>query len=246
MTYVEGASLHQDRGGSTVFARYAFNELVSFVAGWAILLDYVILIAITALLGDAVPAASSGVRSAHGGEALGAGARDHRLGRAQQHPRLRRAPRAARRDRCVAGDLALQALHRRARAGAVLQPARRSLDPIHLGSAPTLVGPDLRADDHGRRVHEPRVGVGALGRGARSAAPGLKRLVWSTTGTVAFLYVGIALVAVTALPVHGGAHGARRRRYLDAPMIGIVERFHPHWLGADAAATSSRRWRPSR
>ena len=28
MTYVEGASLHQDRGGSTVFARYAFNELV--------------------------------------------------------------------------------------------------------------------------------------------------------------------------------------------------------------------------
>ena len=47
MTYVEGASLHQDRGGSTVFARYAFNELVSFVAGWAILLDYVILIAVT-------------------------------------------------------------------------------------------------------------------------------------------------------------------------------------------------------
>ena len=27
MTYVEGASLHQERGGSTVFARYAFNEL---------------------------------------------------------------------------------------------------------------------------------------------------------------------------------------------------------------------------
>ena len=34
MTYVEGASLHQDRGGATVFARYAFNELVSFIAGW--------------------------------------------------------------------------------------------------------------------------------------------------------------------------------------------------------------------
>ena len=48
MTYVEGASLHQERGGSTVFARYAFNELVSFIAGWAILLDYMILIAITA------------------------------------------------------------------------------------------------------------------------------------------------------------------------------------------------------
>src|SRR5436190_14127979 len=47
MTYVEGASLHQERAGSTVFARYAFNELVSFVAGWAVLLDYVILLALT-------------------------------------------------------------------------------------------------------------------------------------------------------------------------------------------------------
>ena len=49
MTYVEGASLHQDRGGATVFARYAFNELWSFVAGWAILLDFLILIAIASL-----------------------------------------------------------------------------------------------------------------------------------------------------------------------------------------------------
>ena len=49
MTYTEGASLHQDRGGSTVFARYAFDELWSFVAGWAILLDYIILVAVTAL-----------------------------------------------------------------------------------------------------------------------------------------------------------------------------------------------------
>src|SRR3712207_8597293 len=50
LTYVEGASLHQERAGSTVFARYAFNELVSFVAGWAILLDFLILIAITAYM----------------------------------------------------------------------------------------------------------------------------------------------------------------------------------------------------
>src|SRR3954464_1481658 len=48
MTYVEGASLHPERAGSTVFARYGFNELVSFIAGWAILLDYTILIAVTA------------------------------------------------------------------------------------------------------------------------------------------------------------------------------------------------------
>jgi APA family basic amino acid/polyamine antiporter len=48
MSYVEAASLHQERGGATIIARYAFNELWSFVAGWAILLDYLILIALTA------------------------------------------------------------------------------------------------------------------------------------------------------------------------------------------------------
>ena len=48
LSYVEGASLHQERGGATIIARYAFNELWSFIAGWAILLDYVLLIAITA------------------------------------------------------------------------------------------------------------------------------------------------------------------------------------------------------
>ena len=42
------ASLHQERGGATVIARFGFNELWSFVAGWAILLDYLILIALTA------------------------------------------------------------------------------------------------------------------------------------------------------------------------------------------------------
>ena len=48
VSYMEGASLHQERGGATVIARYAFNELWSFVAGWAICLDYLILIALTA------------------------------------------------------------------------------------------------------------------------------------------------------------------------------------------------------
>ena len=47
-TYVEGNSLHPERGGASTFARYAFNELWSFVAGWAMLLDYLIVMAIGA------------------------------------------------------------------------------------------------------------------------------------------------------------------------------------------------------
>ncbi len=49
LSYIEGNSLHPERGGASTFARYAFNELVSFVAGWAILLDYLIVMAIGAL-----------------------------------------------------------------------------------------------------------------------------------------------------------------------------------------------------
>ncbi|HEY6779530.1 MAG TPA: amino acid permease, partial [Thermoleophilaceae bacterium] len=49
LTYVEGSSLHPERGGASTFARYAFNELWSFVAGWAIILDYIIVMAIAAI-----------------------------------------------------------------------------------------------------------------------------------------------------------------------------------------------------
>src|SRR5512144_2153556 len=49
LTDFEGMTLYPERGGSAVMARYGFNELVSFVAGWAILLDFLILIAISTL-----------------------------------------------------------------------------------------------------------------------------------------------------------------------------------------------------
>ncbi|HZK16395.1 MAG TPA: amino acid permease, partial [Solirubrobacterales bacterium] len=49
LTYGEGASMFRERGGSSTFARYAFNELVAFIAGWAILIDYLIVIALAAI-----------------------------------------------------------------------------------------------------------------------------------------------------------------------------------------------------
>jgi len=57
----------------------------------------------------------------------------------------------------------------------------------------------------------------------------LKRVVGSGTAVVVLLYAGIALVAVTALPVHGG-HTDLATRYMNAPMLGVVARTHPHWL----------------
>ena len=39
-TYAEGASMFPEAGGSSSFARHAFNEVASFFAGWALSLDY--------------------------------------------------------------------------------------------------------------------------------------------------------------------------------------------------------------
>src|SRR5918912_2935420 len=47
-TYAEGASMYPEAGGSSSFARHAFNEVASFFAGWALSLDYIITIAISA------------------------------------------------------------------------------------------------------------------------------------------------------------------------------------------------------
>src|SRR5437763_14457254 len=49
-TYAEGASMFPEAGGSSSFARHAFNEVASFFAGWALSLDYIITLAISAFL----------------------------------------------------------------------------------------------------------------------------------------------------------------------------------------------------
>ena len=41
--------MFRERGGSSSFARHAFNELIAFIAGWAILIDYLIVIALAAI-----------------------------------------------------------------------------------------------------------------------------------------------------------------------------------------------------
>jgi APA family basic amino acid/polyamine antiporter len=48
LTYAEMTATFHESGGSASFARHAFNDLISFIAGWGLLLDYVVTIAISA------------------------------------------------------------------------------------------------------------------------------------------------------------------------------------------------------
>src|SRR5207247_11342881 len=68
----EGASMFPEAGGSSSFARHAFNEVVSFFAGWGLSLDYIITVAISAFfvphyLGAFVPALGHGPWDVVGG-----------------------------------------------------------------------------------------------------------------------------------------------------------------------------------
>ncbi len=227
MTYAEGASMHQERSGSTVFARYAFNELISFAAGWAILLDYTILIAVTCYsathylrvfwhpLGDR-------------GESLGLALAFIALV-VLLNIRGVGWRRARRLTAIVTADLALQALI--VVLGLVLLFSPHALlHPIHLGSAPkwsdlvfalTVAAISFTSlESAAGLAGEVKIGAGAL-----------KRLVASATGTVVVVYVGIALVALSALPVHNG-HTQLATRYVNDPMVGIVTQLHPHWLAS--------------
>ncbi len=48
LTYAEGTAMFPEAGGSASFARHGFNDFVSFLAGWALMLSYVVTISISA------------------------------------------------------------------------------------------------------------------------------------------------------------------------------------------------------
>lgn len=239
MSYVEGASLHPEPGGSTVFARHAFNELVSFVAGWAMLLDYVILIAVTAFAATqylAVFWAPLG----HAAESLllsiaiigfvvvmsirgFAWRREFRVGL------------------IVVGALVFELIAIAIGLGQFFELKKIS-SQVHLGSYPTwssLVFA-LTVTTIAFTSVESASGMAgevSVGRGA------LRRLIASGTATVVIAYVGVAIFAVSALPLPGPTTAGHD--FGNAPVIDVLRQLHPHALsqafvyviGAVAAGT---------
>jgi APA family basic amino acid/polyamine antiporter len=226
MTYVEGSSLHPERAGSTVFARHAFNELWSFIAGWAVLLDFLILIAVTAFaathyiaafwgpLGSGVTEIAVAVAiivyvAARNIAGAGAGATIERL------------------SLLAIADLVLQALI--IVFGALLvvdiDGLTRSID---VGTSPQW-GDLLFALTISTVAFTSLESAAGLAGEVRVGRRGLKRLIASATASVMVIYVGISLVAVAALPVTPGASPLTGDA-LNAPVLAIVSTFEPAWL----------------
>jgi APA family basic amino acid/polyamine antiporter len=225
MTYVEGGVLHQERGGASALARYAFNELWSFVAGWAILLDYLIVIAIAAfsishyLQGFWHGAGGRGGEFAIAALAIAATAALNIRGLPVDRLRLVLAT----------GLLNLLALFAVLAVGLSLffDPGA-VVDSVDLGSAPQW--DDLIFGLVVATVALTGIEAASGFAGDVQAATGeLRRLVFMGTAVVLVVFVGVSAVAVMAVPI-SGTHTLLGTRYAEAPVLGIVTTFEPHWL----------------
>ncbi|MGH2968555.1 MAG: amino acid permease, partial [Solirubrobacteraceae bacterium] len=218
--YVEGASLHQERGGATVIARYAFNELWSFVAGWAICLDYLILIALTAFATTDYVAVFWDPFDSGAPEFLLAAAIVVAVAVVNvRGSSPRRFERAA---LLVLADLVLQLVVLAFGLALVFEPEVLT-DPGAIASTPSLEDllfafPLVLVAFSGIDASSGLAGQVAIGR------RGLKRLMTVRFLGAAVPYVGIALVASTALPVQPGTD------WVEAPMVGVAEGFEQSWL----------------
>jgi APA family basic amino acid/polyamine antiporter len=222
MTYVEGASLHPERAGSPVFARYAFNELVSFIAAWALVLDYTILIAVTALTVPSYLAVFWG----H----LGTGALELVIAFAVilyvalDNLTGVTAGRFRWRIGITAIDLVVQAAVIVLGLALAFHPHHLT-QSVHLGTAPSAS--DLAFALTIAVIAFTGLEAAASVAGEVSATrKQIKTLVGSGSALIVVVYVGIAIVGVGVLPVNDGIT-ALGTTHIKAPMVGVAEALHP-------------------
>ncbi len=233
LSYAEGAAMFRERGGSSSFARHAFNELIAFIAGWVILIDYLIVAALAAI---SVPHYLQPITpdlSAHGVEV---GIAALVIVAACLLNALNVTGRG--RERWLAGlalaDIALQLAVIVVGVLAVFHPDRLT-DQIHLFTDPSL--PDV--------VYAAVVAMLAYAgiEAAADLAPDLdvsrrdlRRVVSLGAIVVPLGYAAMAAVALMAVPVVAGPQGpetALGGEFVEAPILGVVSAYQPAWV-ADA------------
>jgi len=232
LTYVEAEAMVPERGGSATFARHAFrNELVSFIAGWAILMDFVIVIALAALsvphyltpiwsgfadgAQEVVTAAAVIVLTAMLTIAGVTGAGRQRLLGVISIAGVG-----------LLGAVVIVGLITSFDVGALtaeLDPFRSpSLeDVIYAGVIATVAFAGIEA-------------AANLAPDIPESAPvDLRKLVVAAATLVPLVYVGVSAVALMALPVHATPAGPQTplgTTYLENPVLGVVESFSPAWV----------------
>jgi basic amino acid/polyamine antiporter, APA family len=221
-TYAEATVMFPEAGGSSSFARHAFNELVSFVAAWGQMLNYVITVAISAYfvphylavfwepLGEAPGDILAGALVIAGLAVLN----------------IRGSQESAKLNLVLAvADLATQVVLVAIGVVLVLSP-EVLIDNVHLGVAPTWSDFALGIAV-GMIAYTGIETISNMAEEARDAAQTIPRSVGLTVAAVLALYLLIPVVALSAMPVVQDGAGsyttALGTEFAGDPILGIVE-----------------------
>ena len=228
-TYAEGAAMFPEAGGSSSFARHAFNEVVSFIAGWALTLDYILTIAISAFfvphyLGAFFPGLRHNPGDIIGGLlviALLAGINIRGLGESAKLNLF-----------LAIADLATQVLLIGVGAVLVLHPALL-VHQVHLGTVPSY-SELIFALSLAMVAYTGIETVSNMAEEARDPGRDVPKSVNLVLIAVLAVYAGITVVALSALPVvhHAGHYStALGTTFENDPVLGIVSAFGLHgWV----------------
>jgi APA family basic amino acid/polyamine antiporter len=217
LTYVEANSLHPERGGASTFARYAFDELWSFIAGWGIVLDYLIVMALCAFAVPDYLAAFWGHAGDRGVEhAIAAcviawavlvnlrGLRADRLGLVLRLGALN-----------VALLLVVVAV-----GAATVWDWSAIVDGVELGEQPEWDDLAFGAVVAGLALTGLEAASGVAGE-IRPNRRQMSRVIAVSSATAFLVLIGVSVVALMALPVVGGVTELGER-YHEAPVLGVV------------------------
>jgi APA family basic amino acid/polyamine antiporter len=237
-TYAEATAMYPEAGGSSSFARHAFNELWSFFAAWAQMLNYTITIAISAFF---VPHYIGGLFW----PALQHGPGDVLFGIgvviALSLINVVGVKEAAGLNIVLAiTDLATQLLLVIVGILLVLSPDVL-VHNVHLGVAPSWKS-FLVAIPIGMIAYTGIETISNMAEEARDETRTVPRAIRFVVLAVFAIYAALPMVALSALPVHKGADGhyttllgtsGEKGGFAGDPVLGIVKHLH---LGALQAA----------
>src|SRR5262245_27516816 len=222
LSYAEGTAAIPETGGAETFARRAFNDLVGFVAGWSVFLDYLIVISISALfLPHYVGAALSidGLRDSPWDVVVASSVIVLITGaRLLRHSRLQRAALGV-----ALLDLAVQTMLVVLGLALLFSPGTLS-DGFALAPGQDWLNDLLFAIPLGFLAYTGLETVANLAEEAREPGRTLPRSLFSAIGLVVLLTVLVAVVGMSAFPASDGSTGLADE-WLEAPIVGIVTAF---------------------
>ncbi len=226
-TYAEGASMFPEAGGSSSFARHAFNELASFFAGWALSLDYILTIAISAFfvphyLGAFFPSLTHNPGDIIGGiitVVVLAALNIRGLGESAKVNFF-----------LALADLATQVLLVIIGAVLVFDPSLL-INQVHLGSVPSW-SQTVFALSAAMLAYTGIETVSNMAEEAKNPGEDVPKAVNLVLIAVLGVYAGISVVALSALPVVHDAAGHFSTRlgteFENDPVLGIISSLGIH------------------